>query len=232
MQLAGLQPSIDTDGLRDEELVSLARRGVESAFRSLIKRNNQRLFRIARAVLRDDAEAEDAVQETYMRAFTKLEAFRGDSAFSTWLTRIALNEALGRLRRRRPSARIEDLDTDAASAGGRVIMLPTSLTPPGADAEAGRSQVRELLERAIDELPQPFRVVFLLRDVEEMSVEETAAQLALRPETVKTRLFRARRLMRTAIERRLSSGFAELFPFNGRRCERLADRVIERMRKP
>lgn len=230
MQIATLLKPIDVEGLGDEELVALARCGGESAIRVLIKRNNQRLFRVARAVVRNDAEAEDVVQEAYVKAFTKLDGFKGDAAFSTWLTRIALNEALGRIRRRRPTDNIEDLDIKAAADGGRVVMFPTSLTPPDADAETGRSQARQLLEDAIDELPQIFRVVFILRDVEEMSVEETASQLSLRPETVKTRLFRARQLMRSAIERRLSAGFAELFPFNGWRCENMADRVVDRLR--
>ena len=230
MQIATLLKPIDVEGLGDEELVALARCGGESAIRVLIKRNNQRLFRVARAVVRNDAEAEDVVQEAYVKAFTKLDSFKGDAAFSTWLTRIALNEALGRIRRRRPTDNIEDLDIKAAADGGRVVMFPTSLTPPDADAETGRSQARQLLEDAIDELPQIFRVVFILRDVEEMSVEETASQLSLRPETVKTRLFRARQLMRSAIERRLSAGFAELFPFNGWRCENMADRVVDRLR--
>ena len=228
MQLAILRKQVDLDRYRDEELVALARQGGENAIRALIKRNNQRLFRIARAVTRDDAEAEDVVQEAYARAFTRLESFKGESLFSTWLTKIALNEAITRIRKRRPSGELDELD--AAANGGQVVMFPTSLTPPGADAELGRGQVRALLEQAIDELPAAFRIVFILRDVEEMSVDETAAQLALKPETVKTRLFRARKLMRAAIEKRLSSGFAELFPFNGWRCERMADRVVERLR--
>ncbi|KQU66694.1 RNA polymerase subunit sigma [Aminobacter sp. DSM 101952] len=230
MQLAMLQQQVDLDRFRDEELVALARKGGENAIRVLIKRNNQRLFRVARTVTRDDAEAEDVVQETYVKAFTRLDSFKGDALFSTWITRIALNEALTRIRKRRPVAELEELDIAAAATGGQVIMFPTSLTPPGADAELARGQARELLEQAIDELPETFRLVFILRDVEEMSIEETAAQLSIKPETVKTRLFRARRLMRTAIERRLSTGFAELFPFNGWRCERMADQVVERLR--
>ncbi|WP_432284782.1 RNA polymerase sigma factor [Aminobacter sp. BA135] len=230
MQLAILPQQVDLDGHRDEELVALARQGAENAIRALIKRNNQRLFRIARAVTRDDAEAEDVVQEAYVRAFTRLDSFKGEALFSTWLTKIALNEAITRIRKRRPSAELDELDNAAAGNGGQVIMFPTSLTPPGADAELGRGQVRALLEQAIDELPAAFRIVFILRDVEEMSIDETAAQLGLKPETVKTRLFRARKLMRAAIEKRLSSGFAELFPFNGWRCERMADRVVERLR--
>ncbi|PWK65332.1 RNA polymerase sigma factor [Aminobacter sp. AP02] len=228
MQLAILRQQVDLDGRRDEELVALARQGGENAIRALIKRNNQRLFRVARAVMRNDADAEDVVQEAYVRAFTRLDSFKGDANFSTWLTRIALNEALTRIRKRRPVAELDELDI--AANGGQVIMFPTSLTPPSADAEFGRRQVRALLEQAIDELPAAFRIVFILRDVEEMSIDETATQLALKPETVKTRLHRARKLMRAAIEKRLSNGFAELFPFNGARCERMADRVVERLR--
>jgi RNA polymerase sigma-70 factor (ECF subfamily) len=230
MHLAVLHTKADVDGIKEAELVELARGGGENAIRTLIKRNNRRLFRVARAVVHNDDEAEDIVQETYVRAFTKLNTFRGDSSFATWLTRIALNEALGRARRRRPRAALTELDTIAADHnGGRVIMFPTSLTPPGADAELGRRQVRELLELAVDELPDPFRIVFVLRDIEELSTEETASQLSLKPETVKTRLHRARRLMRVALEKRLSASFSELFPFDGARCVRMADRVVERL---
>lgn len=229
MQPLALRHPIDHEAARDDELVALARRSDEAAIRALIKRNNQRLFRVTRAVVRDDAEAEDVVQETYVRAFTRLDNFRGDAMFSTWLTRIALNEALGRKRRKRPVSL--PLETATELDGGQIVMFPTPPTPAGADAEAGRSQVRQMLEETIDELPEAFRIVFVLRDVEELSVEETATQLSIKPETVKTRLFRARRLMRTAIERRVSAGFAELFPFMGARCERMADRVIERLRR-
>ena len=197
MQMAVLRQQAELGDRSDEELVALARQGGENAVRALIKRNNQRLFRVARAVMRNDAEAEDVVQETYVRAFTKLELFRGESQFSTWLTRIALNEALGRVRRRRPTAELAELDVSCSAQGGAVIMFPTSLTPPAADSELARSQVREFLEKAVDDLPDAFRTVFILRDIEEMSIEETADQLSLKPETVKTRLHRARRLMRS-----------------------------------
>lgn len=109
-------------------------------------------------------------------------------------------------------------------------MFPTSLKPPGADAELARKQVRDLLEKAVDELPDAFRLVFIFRDIEEMSIEDTATQLSLKPETVKTRLHRARRLMRLAVEKQLSATFSELFPFDGARCERMADRVVDRLR--
>jgi RNA polymerase sigma-70 factor (ECF subfamily) len=226
MQLAVLREQIELKGYSDEELVDLARQGGENAVRALIKRNNQRLFRVARAVVRNDGEAEDVVQEAYVRAFTNLQTFRGDSRFTTWLTRIALNEALGRVRRQRSTAELSELD----AGGGSVIMFPTSLTPSGADSELARGQVRALLEKAIDDLPESFRLVFILRDLEEMSTEETANQLSLKPETVKTRLHRARNMMRKAIEKRLSATFSDLFPFDGARCERMADRVVERLR--
>lgn len=228
---AVMRESAELHECSDEDLVELARTGGENAIRILIKRNNRRLFRVARAVVRDDCEAEDIVQESYVRAFTRLDTFRGESSFSTWITRIALNEALGRVRRRRPVAPLAEFDALAAGPdGGRVVMFPTSLTLPGAEAELGRSQVRELLELAVDELPAAFRIVFVLRDIEELSIEETARQLSLKPETVKTRLHRARRLMRATIEKRLSSGFSGLFPFDGARCEKMADRVVERLR--
>jgi len=227
MPIAAIRQHAEPGTQSDEELVALARQGSESAVRVLIKRNNQRLFRVARAVVRNDAEAEDVVQETYVRAFTRLDAFRGESQLATWLTRIALNEALGRVRRRRPTADLAELDAGAGHQG--VIMFPT-LSPPAADAELARGQIREFLERAVDDLPDAFRIVFILRDIEEMSTEETAEQLSLKPETVKTRLHRARRLMRAAVEKRLAATFSELFPFDGARCDRMADRVIGRLR--
>jgi RNA polymerase sigma-70 factor (ECF subfamily) len=227
MPIAAVRHQAELGPHSDEELVVLARQGSESAVRALIKRNNQRLFRVARAIVRNDAEAEDVVQETYVRAFTSLDTFRGESQLATWLTRIALNEALGRVRRRRPTAELAELDANAGNQG--VIMFPT-LSPPAADSELARSQIREFLERAVDDLPDAFRIVFILRDIEEMSTEATAEQLSLKPETVKTRLHRARRLMRTAVEKRLAATFSELFPFDGARCDRMADRVIGRLR--
>ncbi len=231
MHVATIRHEAQVGGSNDEELVDLARQGEEGAIRALIKRHNQRLFRVARSVVRDDAEAEDIVQETYVRAFTRLNSFRGDSLFSTWLIRIALNEALGRTRRKRPTTEFEKLDalnTDPSEGG--VIMFPTFTAPVASDAELARKQIREFLEKAVDDLPEDFRIVFMLRDIEDMSTEETASQLSLKPETVKTRLHRARRLMRAAIEKRLSPTFSGLFPFDGARCDRMADRVVARLR--
>jgi RNA polymerase sigma-70 factor (ECF subfamily) len=226
MRAAALAES-DLAGLGDAALVELARRRHEGAVRALVRRHNQRLFRVARGVVRDDAEAEDVVQETYVRAFTNLAGFRGEAELATWLTRIALNEALGRLRRRRPRADLAELE-DAGADDWRVVAFPS---PPAAapEAEVGRAQVRRLLERCIDDLPAPLRLVVILRDVQGLSTEATAAQLGIRPETAKTRLHRGRRLMRAALAQQLSGTFSDLFPFDGARCAHMADRVLQRI---
>lgn len=216
-------------GAGEAALLAAARGGERGAIRALIQANNRRLFRVARAVLRDDAEAEDVVQETYVRAFTRLGSFEGKSAFSTWLTRIALNEALGRLRRRRPTVDLELLERTRDAGGADIIAFPGARPPENPETEAGRMQMRALLEELVDALPPDFRVVFVLRAVEELSTEETAAFLSIKPETVKTRLFRARKLIRAGIEARLSPGFAEIFPFDGARCAHMADRVVARL---
>ena len=218
------------ESLGDAELARLARRGDGAAFRAIMQRHNRRLYRVARAVLHDDGEAEDVVQETYVRAYAALGDFRGDSSLATWLTRIALNEALGRIRRRRPTVDIESFDPARPEA--RVIPFPLMSPDMNPEQAAARQDVRRLLERAIDALPEPFRVVFVLRDVEEMSIEETAAQLGLRPETVKTRLHRARRQLREALDAELASALTDAFPFAGARCARITDTVLRRLGLP
>lgn len=214
--------------LDDEALVMLARGQDEAAIRCLVRRHNQRLFRAARSIVGNDGEAEDVVQAAYVRAFSHLGEFRADARFSTWLTRIAMNEALGRLRRRRPMADIAEVDV--ATSLGRIIPFPTVQPTLDPEIEMSRLEVRALLERAIDDLPPAFRTVFVLRDVEGLSIEETADQLALRPETVRTRLHRARRQLRGAIEDEISGAFMTLFPFDGARCAGMADRVIAMLR--
>lgn len=218
----------DQSSLSDTALVDLALHRHEQSIRTLIQRHNQRLFRAARAILRSDSEAEDVVQASYVKAFTHLDGFRGDAAFSTWLTRIALNEALGRVRARRPSVGIEHIEKQQAQAGGEIVLFPTgSVADP--ETEMSRTEIRILLEQAVDELPPLFRAVFVLRDVEGLDVEETASHLDIKPETVRTRLFRARRLLRTSIERQARGSFASLFPFDGARCASMADRVMQNL---
>ena len=212
-------------------LVTLARSKDEPATRELVRRCNQQLFRVARGILHNDAEAEDVVQAAYVSAFTKLEGFRGDAKFITWLTRITMNEANARLRRQ---AHIVDLDDYRKSAAGfaeegKIETMQQAPTTP--ESELGRAQVRQFLERAIDALPEPLRLTYVLRDVQEMAAREVAALLGINVLTVKTRLFRARKRLRDEAKRSLAAEFSGVFPFDGARCTGMADRVIQAMNK-
>jgi RNA polymerase sigma-70 factor (ECF subfamily) len=161
--------------LADERnLVERAASGDQSAFRAIMERNNQRLYRVARAVMKDDTEAEDVVQETYLRAFFNLSKFRGESSLTTWLTRIALNEALGRKRKQRAMVTLETVET-AQQTSAQIIQFPAMNTETDPERSAAQNEIQRLLERAMDALPEPFRLVFVMRDVEEMSIEETAS---------------------------------------------------------
>jgi len=222
-----LTPRLDI--LDDMALVARARLRDEAALRLIMERHNRQLYRMARSVLGDDAEAEDVVQEAYLRAFTHLDGFRGEARLSTWLSRIALNEALERLRKRRPFVELAQIDKIDEQGEARVIYLPTARQDADPEAAAARAEIRRLIERAIDQLPDAFRIVFVLRDVEEMSVEATASHLGLRPETVKTRLHRARRLLRQSLDRTLSSALTDAFPFAGARCARITQAVLDRL---
>ena len=211
----------------DDELVRRALARDEAAVRAILKANNQRLFRIARGILRNDAEAEDVVQETYVRALTHLEGFRGDSSLSTWLSRIAMNEAMGRLRGRRISSEWNGEQQHRNEA--EIIQFPASATSDDPERSMAQREIQLVVERAIDELPQPFRMVFVTRVIEDMTVEETAKLLGLKPETVKTRLHRARTMLRENVERKIGPVVLEAFPFAGRRCERLTEAVLRRL---
>jgi RNA polymerase sigma-70 factor (ECF subfamily) len=216
--------ALDYGSLSEPELVRRAKAGEPDAFRAIMQQCNQRLFRTARAILRDEAEAEDVVQEVYVRAFSKLADFRGESAILTWLTRITLNEARERLRRRKPTVAVDTLENRETA---QVIMLPSAANP---EADVARGEIRRILEEAVDDLPDNFRIVFVMRDVEDCSIEETAQALGLNPNTVKTRLHRARGLLRQALDAKLASAVTEAFPFLGVRCQRISDRVMERLK--
>lgn len=220
--------TVDPAGLDDAALVAQARAGRSEAFREITRRCNQRLFRVARSIVHDDAEAEDVVQAAYVAAFEHLSDFRGEAALATWLTRIVLNEGNGRLRARKSTVALAQLET-LQGEGGRVIAFPARFGSEDPAADAARSQVRRLLERAVDGLPEPFRVVFVLRQIEECSVEDTAASLGLKPETVKTRLHRARRLLRAALHDTLAETLSGAFPFLGTRCDRMTQSVLARV---
>jgi len=218
-------------GLAEPELVSHARAGDRQAFREIMTRCNQRLFRIARAVVRDEAEAEDVLQEAYARAFAAFAGFRGEAGVATWLTRIVLNEAHGRLRRRKATVELDAVEAAQAAApgGGQVLAFPGMGKSEDPEADAARAQIRRILERAVDDLPEAFRLVFILREVEELSVEETASHLNLKPETVKTRLHRARRRLREALDAQLADVMVGAYPFLGARCTRITEAVLRRL---
>ena len=211
----------------------LVRRAVgkdEAAIRSIIQTNNRRLYRVARSIVRDDSEAEDVVQEAYLRAFSALPEFRGESSLATWLTRIVFNEALQRRRRRveQPMEHARPLESQS-----QVIPFPfagnKAVDPESAIAQR---EIFRLMERAIDGLPEDFRTVLVARVLEDMSIEETADLLGLRPETVKTRLHRARRLVREQLDKQIGPVLMDAFPFAGRRCARLTDAVMKRLGFP
>jgi RNA polymerase sigma-70 factor (ECF subfamily) len=206
-------------------LVRLAQAGDGAAYREIMTRNNRRLYRVARSVLGDDSEAEDVVQETYLTAFQKLAGFRLESSLATWLTRIALNIALQRRRRRRDTVTI-----NATEERENLIMHPAMIAACDPETDTARLQVRALLERAIGNLPEHLRVVFMMRDVEELSIRETSSLLDIKTETVKTRLHRARAALRQNLDRDLVGAVAESFPFAGQRCNRLSDRVMAALR--
>jgi RNA polymerase sigma-70 factor (ECF subfamily) len=176
-------------------------------------------------VVRNDPEAEDVVQEAYVRAFGNLGAFRGDASLATWLTRIVINEALGRLRKQKRIATMSD------SAEARIIPFPLNGLNPGDDPERtmAQRQILRLVERATDSLPDVYRTVFVARVIEGLSIEETADLLGVRPETVKTRLHRARTLVRKALDDEIGPVLLDAFPFAGRRCDRLTQAVMKRL---
>src|SRR3954465_15664260 len=178
------EPKLAPSGPGDAELVSRALARDEAAVRAIMQANNRRLYRLARGMLRNDAEAEDVVQETYVRAFTHLEKSRRDSSLSTWLSRIAMNEALGRLRRQRPGVEWSSLPQGVLEA--QIIQFPLASSEDPEKSMAQR-EIQHVVEHAIDELPEPFRLVFITRVIEGMNVEETAEILGLKPETGKTR---------------------------------------------
>jgi RNA polymerase sigma-70 factor (ECF subfamily) len=229
MQSLGARPTQNLAGLEDAELARLARQRHSEACRLIIERNNRRLYRVARSILKNDAEAEDVVQQVYVIAFGKLAEFRAESRLATWLTRIAVNEALGRLRRRRPSLELSALDAEHLTPSPTLAQMPNHSDPERA---AAHRQIRRRIERAIDELPDDFRAVFVMRDVEAVSVAETADVLALSPATVKTRLHRARRRLRQALAAELASALTDTFPFDGERCRQTTAAVLARLGLP
>lgn len=211
----------------DAELVqrALARDG--GAFRAIMQKHNRRLYRIARGILRNNADAEDAVQDAYVSAFTKLGSYRGEFALATWLSRIVMNEALGRLRRKRTTVDIAALELARSQA--EIIQFPLSTPNDDPEQTMAQRQILQLVEQATDNMPEGFRLVFVTRVIEGMSVAETSELLGIKPETVKTRLHRARQLVRDQLDKQIGPVLMDAFPFAGRRCERMTEAVMKRL---
>ena len=205
----------------DRLLVGEVLAGRPAAFERLMRANNRRLFRTARSILRDDAEAEDAVQDGYIRAYHALDRFRGDASLASWLTRIVVNEALTRLRRRASREAARSAEDGTGEPAAPAFDMP--------EAIAMRRQLGRLIERSIDDLPDGCRSVFMLRAVEGLDVAETALCLDMSEGAVKTALSRARHQLREAIGREIGAGIDDFFAFDGVRCDRLVAAVHRRL---
>jgi len=220
---------IDYRSIDDAELARLCAGRDADAVRHVLASNNQRLFRAAWSILKDRAEAEEAVQAAYVSAFSSMDRFEGRSSLSTWLTRIVVNEALGRLRsERRRRARLEAEGVPVLDTYRERLMAGSETAPP--DAAVAREQLRRLLEHAIAQMPEIFRTVFVLREVEGLSVEATAEALDIPAATVKTRFLRARKRLQEALAPEVQDALTGTFPFAGADCAALTERVLRTLR--
>jgi RNA polymerase sigma-70 factor (ECF subfamily) len=229
MRTAPAADPVPAAELPDLALADRVAHGDRDAFTVMMRRHNRTLYRAARGILGNDADAEDAVQDTWLDAHAAIGGFRGEAKLATWLTRIAVNVALQRLRKRKRSAAIfrmdGDLDMDSFADDGSA----TAIAPDRPDLAATRGETRRLLEKAVDALPEAFRIVFVLRAVEEMSVEEASAALGVPEATVRSRYFRARSQLRESLAREFDLALEQTFGFAGARCDRIVARVLARL---
>ena len=218
--------------MTDAELAQRIGEGDQQAFVLLMRRHNQKLFRTARSILRDDAEAEDALQDAYLQAYRAIGQFRGDAKLSTWLTRIVVNESIARSRKSRQRAGVTQLfpGDEPDNLMAQATMEPDQTDSP--EQGAMRTQARALLEQALDGLPEVFRVVFMLRAVEEMSGEEVAASLGIPEATVRSRFFRARGMLRASLSSQFDLALVDAFSFDGARCDRIVAAVLRQLATP
>ena len=207
--------------MTDQEVVTRVLAGETALFEMIMRRYNQRLFRVVRAIVRSDADAEDALQSAYLNAYTHLRQFGGDAAFSTWLTRIAINEALGRTRKRK---RLSEIDFEEHEA-----MKPLQSDAPSPEENTAAGETRALIEAAVDALPEGHRLVFVMREVQQLSIAETASCLDISEDNVKVRLHRAKAMLRDALYERVERGAGDAFPFLGARCDRIVAAVMARI---
>ena len=215
----------------DPGLVQQVQRGNTAAFGVLMRRYNRRLYRTARAILKDDTAAEDALQEGYVAAYRHIGEFRGDAQITTWLTRIVVNQALQALRKVRREQVVVLFDERANERADEQADATAAADSSFAGPEKAmlRSEMRRLIERKIDELPEGYRTVFMLREVEDMSVEETAAALGIPAATVRSRLFRAKARLREALAQEMDMATQDVFGFDGERCDRIVRTVLARL---
>jgi RNA polymerase sigma-70 factor (ECF subfamily) len=210
------------EGWTDQEIVERVKAGDTALYELIMRRYNRRLYCVARAILRDDAEAEDVMQAAYVQAFQNLHQFAGRAPFSTWLTRIAVHEALGRLRLRKRNPQL-----DQTEQGGELMKRPEASPDP--EQNASRIELGQLLEEALLDLPEEYRLVVMLRDVEDLSTSETAAALDLTEHNVKVRLHRGRAMARGWLFARVGTNAKAAFPFMGERCDRVVQGVFARL---
>jgi RNA polymerase sigma-70 factor, ECF subfamily len=212
-----------SDGWTDQEIVERVKAGDTALYEIVMRRYNQRLYRVARVILRDDAEAEDVMQDAYVRAYQHLHQFAGRSPFSAWLTRIAVNQALCRLRLRKRNPQLDDTEHEGEPSMNVVE------TSPDPEQTASRAELGQLLEEALLDLPEQYRIVVMLRDIEELSTSETAAALDLTEHNVKVRLHRGRAMARGWLFARVGANAKNAFPFMGVRCDRVVQGVFARV---
>ncbi len=214
------------EGLSDEDVVRKVLAGETALFELLMRRYNQRVYRVARGIVRDDAEAEDVMQDAYVRAYQNLGQFAGRAKFSTWLVRIAVHECLARVQRR---SRFQSIEEDAEGVGTMGVLASKT---PDPERSAANAEASSLLEAAILGLPESYRAVLMMRDIEEMSTAETAECLNLSEENVKTRLHRAHAMLRRDLFARAGAARVSAFTFGRERCDRIVQIVLERITSP
>ena len=218
---------VPSEASSDAELVSLAAAGNDLAFAQIMRRYNRLLFRTARSILKSDDDARDALQEAYLRAWRALATFRADARLSTWLVRIVVNEALGRLRRK--GAQVMPLNPAIDTEGETPEMQMQANPDDQPEPLVMRAQVRQQIAARIDTLPESFRTVFMLRGVEEMSVEEVAVTLDIPEATVRSRFFRARGILREGLSRDIDMALSDAFSFAGKRCDSIVEGVLAKI---
>jgi RNA polymerase sigma-70 factor, ECF subfamily len=223
METIGILEKANSEGLTDQDVVDRVKAGDTALYEVLMRRYNQRLYRITLAILRNDAEAEDVMQDAYVRAYQHLDQFAGHAPFSAWLARIAVNEALARLRLRKRNPQLDDCDPDGETTMNMVE------TAPNPEQSATRAELGRLLEEALLDLPEQYRTVVMLRDIEELSTAETAAALDLTEDNVKVRLHRGRAMARGWFVARVGANVRNAFPFMGARCDRVVHTVFARL---